>query len=180
MSVIKGGTKTDYYHVGAYDGNGNFVPNESHEIERGTGTINAFRIQETDESTISAFHLPDSKNEFSSGFFLERPGPDTEQAMQKKRIPEGVYKLHANSGSRYQGVPRLYKNDEGIGGQFDMRAILIHVGNTSNDTEGCLLPGSYMRQNFVGDSKNTFNKLSNYIQLKGWNVTLNLFNAFKR
>lgn len=79
------------------------VPNESYEIERGTGTINAFRIQETEESTISAFHLPDSKNEFSSGFFLERPGPDTERSMQKKRIPEGVYKLHANNGSRYQG-----------------------------------------------------------------------------
>lgn len=176
----KGGSTTDYYSVGTYEGK-NFTSYADYEIERGEGTINSFRIKETDKSTISAFHIPETNTE---GFFLERPGPDTEESEQFLRIPAAQYGLHKNSGSRFPGVPRLYllktdNNNEGVGGAFDKRAILIHAGNTPDDTAGCLLPGSTMSTDFVGGSRATLKKITDYITSKNWNCMLNIFNAFK-
>ena len=171
----KGGSTTDYYGVGTYEGE-KFSSYSSYEIERGDGAINSFRIQETDNSTISAFHIPETN---TSGFILERPGPDTSESGQSLRIPAGQYGLHTNQGSRFPGVPRLYLPNEGIGGKFDERGILIHRGNRPEDSNGCLLPGSSMTIDFVGDSKNTLHKITNYVASKNWLVKLNIFNAFK-
>jgi RHS repeat-associated protein len=171
----KGGSTTDYYSVGTYEGE-KFSSYSNYEIERGDGTINSFRIQETDKSTISAFHIPETN---TSGFILERPGPDTSDSEQSLRIPANQYGLHENQGSHYPGVPRLYLPNEGIGGKFDTRGILIHVGNYPDDSKGCLLPGSSRTIDFVGNSKITLPKITNYVASKNWLVKLNIFNAFK-
>ena len=171
----KGGSTTDYYSVGTYEGE-KFSSYSNYEIERGDGTINSFRIQETDKSTTSAFHIPETN---TSGFILERPGPDTSDSEQSLRIPANQYGLHENQGSHYPGVPRLYLPNEGIGGKFDTRGILIHVGNYPDDSKGCLLPGSSRTIDFVGNSKITLSKITNYVASKNWLVKLNIFNAFK-
>ncbi len=171
----KGGSTTDYYSVGTYEGE-KFSSYSNYEIERGDGAINSFRIQETDKSTISAFHIPETN---TSGFILERPGPDTSDSEQSLRIPANQYGLHENQGSRYPGVPRLYLPNEGIGGKFDKRGILIHVGNYPDDSKGCLLPGSSRSKDFVGNSGITLPQITNYVASKKWLVKLNIFNAFK-
>ena len=171
----KGGSITDYYSVGTYEGE-KFSSYSNYEIERGDGAINSFRIQETDKSTISAFHIPE---ENTSGFILERPGPDTSESGQSLRIPAGQYGLHANDGSHYPGAPRLYLPNEGIEGNFDKRGILIHVGNYPEDSKGCLLPGSIRTKDFVGHSGKTLPMISGYCVSKKWMVKLNIFNAFK-
>ena len=171
----KGGSTTDYYSVGTYEGE-KFSSYSNYEIEHGDGTINSFRIQETNKSTISAFHIPETN---TSGFILERPGPDTSDSEQSLRIPANQYGLHENQGSHYPGVPRLYLPNEGIGGKFDTRGILIHVGNYPDDSKGCLLPGSSRTIDFVGNSKITLPKITNYVASKNWLVKLNIFNAFK-
>jgi hypothetical protein len=171
----KGGSITDYYSVGTYEGE-KFSSYSNYEIERGDGAINSFRIQETDKSTISAFHIPE---ENTSGFILERPGPDTSESGQSLRIPAGQYGLHANDGSHYPGAPRLYLPNEGIEGNFDKRGILIHVGNYPEDSKGCLLPGSIRTKDFVGNSGKTLPMISGYCVSKKWMVKLNIFNAFK-
>ena len=171
----KGGSVMDYYSVGTYEGE-NFSSYSNYEIRRGDGAINSFRIQETDKSTISAFHIPETN---TSGFILERPGPDTSDSGQSLRIPVGQYGLHENQGSHYPGVPRLYLPNEGIGGKFDTRGILIHVGNYPDDSKGCLLPDSSRTIDFVGNSKITLPKITNYVASKNWLVKLNIFNAFK-
>ena len=176
----KGGNDVDYYSVGTYVEDGFFNSYANYEIQRGSGTINAFRIIETSESTISAFHIPDANGEFNSGFFLERPGPDTEQMGQRLRIPEGIYKLHPHHSNKYTNVPRLFKETEGIGGTFDRRGILIHRGNKPQHTDGCLLPGNYMQTNFVGESTTSLNNLMLYIEYKKWNINLNIYNALKK
>ena len=55
----KGGSVMDYYSVGTYE-EGIFYSYSDFEIRRGDGVINSFRIQETDKSTISAFHIPET------------------------------------------------------------------------------------------------------------------------
>jgi len=50
-------------------------------------------------------------------------------------IPEGTYKVVPHTGTKYKGVWRL----EGVPGRS---AILIHNGNTEDNTEGCILVGS--------------------------------------
>jgi RHS repeat-associated protein len=171
----KGGSTTDYYSVGVHEGKA-FSSCSNYEIERDEGTINSFRIQETDNSTISAFHIPETNVE---GFFLERPGPDTEESGQSLRIPAGQYSMYENPGSRYPGVPRLYSPAEGVGGTFDQRGILMHIGNYPDDTKGCLLPGSSYAPDFVGNSGNTLKNIMNYIVTTGWGCKLNIYNTPK-
>jgi hypothetical protein len=50
-------------------------------------------------------------------------------------IPEGTYKVVPHNGTKYQGVWRL----ENVPGRS---AILIHAGNTEDDTRGCILVGT--------------------------------------
>lgn len=52
--------------------------------------------------------------------------------------------------------------------QFDTRGILIHVGNYPDDSKGCLLPGSSRTIDFVGNSKITLPKITNYVASKNF------------
>ena len=171
----KGGSITDYYTVGTYE-KGVFNSYSDFEIKRGDGVINSFRIEETNKSTISAFHIPETN---TAGFFLERPGPDTAEPGKALRIPFGQYGLYENNGTRYPCVPRLYLLNEGIDGNFANRGILIHVGNFPENSMGCLLPGNSRATDFVGNSRNTLSEITSYIVSKKWMVRLNIFNVFK-
>jgi hypothetical protein len=71
----------------------------------------------------------------------------------KTAIPEGIYEVIINFSSRFKKpLPRLLKvpNFEGI---------LIHPGNTSRDTEGCILVGTTKSKDFVGNSRAAFKTL---------------------
>lgn len=78
-------------------------------------------------------------------------------------IPTGVYSVNMNIVSprfknkspynNYQGrVPRVM-NVKGFEG------VLIHIGNTAKDTEGCILVGKNKKVGMVLDSTATFNAL---------------------
>lgn len=63
--------------------------------------------------------------------------------FQNKRniscIPAGSYECAPHNGEKYRGVWRL----EHVPGRS---AILIHAGNTINDTRGCILPGRSFKE----------------------------------
>lgn len=60
--------------------------------------------------------------------------PDNNNLVGNSCIPEGTYKVVPHNGTRYKNVWRL----EDVPGRS---AILIHQGNTLNDTRGCILVG---------------------------------------
>ena len=174
----KGGSETDHYNVGKKDKDGNFNSEQTISIDRnGKSNINSFRIEETSESTISAFHIPDAgQGELQSGFFLEPKGPSTAVAEQNQRIPEGSYDVMKNDGKGYPGVPKLFNSEVP-----KSRGILIHNGNTKDDTSGCLLVGSSKSTNSVGNSVNTLGKMNNYMNNRRHpNIRVNIFNVIKK
>ena len=174
----EGKDETDYYQIGTMINN-EFAQYATIDIPRGSkDNINVFRYEETENSTISAYHIPNSMNGDNSNFFLERPGPDSSISGKRLRIPQGAYMLAPNPGSKYLGVPRLYLDLEGTDGVFWTRGILIHTGNVPTDTEGCLLPGEQKFIDRVSNSRNALSSLHNYITAKQWNVQLNIYNVF--
>ena len=174
----EGKDETDYYQIGTMINN-EFAQYATIDIPRGSkDNINVFRYEETENSTISAYHIPNSMNGDNSNFFLERPGPDTSISGKRLRIPQGTYMLAPNPGSKYPGVPRLYLDSEGTDNDFWTRGILIHAGNVPSDTEGCLLPGEQKFVDKVSNSRNALSSLQNYITAKRWNVQLNIYNVF--
>jgi hypothetical protein len=69
-------------------------------------------------------------------------------------IPKGTYKIIINFSAHFQQDLPLLLNVPGFEG------VRIHCGNTSKDTEGCLLLGaSWNGGDFVGNSKAAFSKL---------------------
>jgi hypothetical protein len=88
--------------------------------------------------------------------------PDNNNAKGISCIPAGIYKVIKHDGTKYKNVWRLLN----VPGR---EAILIHNGNTIEDTEGCILVGKdrAMIQGRVSgkllpgvrDSKVTLNKL---------------------
>lgn len=61
--------------------------------------------------------------------------PWNDNAKGKSCIPAGIYRVKKFSGTRYKNVWEI----TGVPGRA---AILIHNGNTTDDTQGCVLVGA--------------------------------------
>ncbi len=121
-----------------------------------TVTIRLVRKWETNKSTIGEFSI-DNTN--VKGYIIEEKGPDTTTSGIEQRIPIGTYNLEWHSGTKIKKGLKLY-NDV----VSKSRAILIHAGNSADDTEGCLLPGSIKSQDYVGGSRDKLKEIFDYIE----------------
>lgn len=68
-------------------------------------------------------------------------------------IPTGIYKIEITYSPKYKRMMPLLIGVKGYSG------IRIHSGNTSKDTEGCLLVGRNTKVGMVTDSRNTYQRL---------------------
>lgn len=68
-------------------------------------------------------------------------------------IPRGTYALEITPSNRFKRDMLQVMEVPGFAG------IRIHAGNTSADTEGCLLVGDTRSNDFVGNSRNALVKL---------------------
>lgn len=77
----------------------------------------------------------------------------------KTAIPQGRYRVTLTMSKRFARVLPLINSVEGFEG------IRIHPGNTSADTEGCLLPGMSVAPNgcSVLESRHAFKKVYDLI-----------------
>lgn len=68
-------------------------------------------------------------------------------------IPTGTYTVILNYSNRFKRIMPLVMNVKGFAG------IRIHAGNTSEDTDGCILVGENKAKGKVLNSKETYNRL---------------------
>ena len=71
----------------------------------------------------------------------------------KTAIPVGKYKIKLTESLRFKKLMPRLENVPGFTG------VLIHAGNTAEDTEGCILVGKNRVKGKVLDSRETFQKL---------------------
>jgi hypothetical protein len=98
-------------------------------------------VAETDEETVSSITV----DGVDYGFILEDQHRDV-KVMSDTRIPRGRYKLglrtvgghHARYKKRY---PNIHKGMIQVLNVPGFEYILFHIGNTDEDTEGCLING---------------------------------------
>jgi predicted chitinase len=119
-------------------------------------TIRLVRKWQTKKSTIGEFTIDNTQ---IKGFILEERGPDTTESGKEQRVPIGTYNLEWHSGTKIKKGLKLF-NDV----VSKDRAILIHSGNTADDTEGCLLPGTTRSTDFVGGSKDKLKEIFTYVE----------------
>lgn len=100
------------------------------------------RFEFTDNSTIGRLFINDK-------FFcytIEDKVRD-EKIKGITAIPKGTYKVVVNMSNRFKVMMPLLLDVPNFEG------VRIHSGNTSADTEGCIILGYTKSPNFVGNSK---------------------------
>lgn len=85
----------------------------------------------------------------------EVPGkPVSEWKVPKETaIPSGTYNVIINESARFKRPLPLLVNVPGFSG------VRIHPGNTSEDTEGCILVGSQVNGDAIIESRKAFDAL---------------------
>jgi hypothetical protein len=111
------------------------------------------RKEFTDNSTIGELAV----NGVSECFILEDKDRKLETGAKKihglTAIPRGRYEIVITFSNRFQQyLPLLLSVPQYEG-------VRIHSGNTSANTEGCLLPGTTKSKDFVGGSRDAFQRL---------------------
>lgn len=82
-------------------------------------------------------------------------------------IPTGHYDIEITYSPKYKRMMPLLIGVKGFSG------IRIHSGNTSKDTEGCLLVGKNTKVGMVTESRNTYQRL--FAMMQGQkNITIDI------
>jgi hypothetical protein len=82
--------------------------------------------------------------------------PWIENRRYNSCIPEGVYRITKYSGTNFHDSFWLHDVP-------NRHAIMIHVGNTIHDTQGCILPGLEITPRGVLQSKNAMKVLNDQL-----------------
>lgn len=90
----------------------------------------------------------------------DRVRPEGEKVYGKTAIPEGTYEVKLTYSPRFKKILPEILNVPNFSG------IRIHTGNSSKDTEGCILVGTWdgEKEDWISDSKIAFNKLMSLLE----------------
>lgn len=122
--------------------------------------LNSLTTLNLDELTLTIKRVPNSSctegKLYLNGKYFCDTLEDVERLKKIKNetaIPKGTYRTIINYSPKFKKeYPRLLDVP-----QFD--GILIHCGNTIDDTSGCILVGNKSKDCTLKNSRNTFNKL---------------------
>lgn len=101
-----------------------------------------------------------------------------EKVYGKTAIPEGTYEMVLSYSPRFKKILPEILNVPNFTG------IRIHCGNSSADSSGCILVGTWdgEKEDWVSDSKVAFNKLMSLLQKAADNkekITITVNNSWK-
>lgn len=90
----------------------------------------------------------------------DRVRPEGEKVYGKTAIPEGTYEVKLTYSPRFKKILPEILNVPNFSG------IRIHTGNSSKDTEGCIIVGTWdgEKEDWVGSSKIAFDKLMSLLE----------------
>lgn len=90
----------------------------------------------------------------------DRVRPEGEKVYGKTAIPEGKYEIELIHSPRFKKILPEILNVPNFSG------IRIHTGNSSKDTEGCIIVGTWdgEKEDWVGSSKIAFDKLMSLLE----------------
>lgn len=108
----------------------------------------------------------------------DRVRPEGEKVYGKTAIPEGTYEMVLSYSPRFKKILPEILNVPNFTG------IRIHCGNSSADSSGCILVGTWdgEKEDWVSDSKIAFNKLMSLLQEAVDNkeeITITINNSYK-
>ena len=83
-------------------------------------------------------------------------------------IPTGIYQVTITYSPKYKKNMPLVNNVKGYSG------IRIHSGNTSKDTEGCLVVGKNTKVGMVTDSRKTYNAFFKRLQQTNGKIIIDI------
>lgn len=122
--------------------------------------LRLLRIQNYNDYTIGALYI-DNRLQC---FVLEDEKREV-KIKSETRIPRGLYKLRLQTSgtlhSRYSKIFPFHKGMLHVQNVPNFEGIMIHVGNTDEDTAGCLLVGTghVVGQNMISNSRQAYSEL---------------------
>lgn len=108
----------------------------------------------------------------------DRVRPEGEKVYGETAIPEGMYEVKLTHSPRFKKILPEILNVPNFSG------IRIHTGNSSKDTEGCILVGTWdgEKEDWTSDSRIAFEKLMSLLQKaedKKESITITINNSWK-
>lgn len=90
----------------------------------------------------------------------DRVRPEGEKVYGETAIPEGMYEVKLTHSPRFKKILPEILNVPNFSG------IRIHTGNSSKDTEGCILVGTWdgEKEDWVGNSRIAFDELMTLLE----------------
>lgn len=115
------------------------------------------RIFKTNTFTIGELYI---NEKYVTDTLEDRVRPEGEKVYGETAIPEGTYEVKLTHSPRFKKILPEILNVPNFSG------IRIHTGNSSKDTEGCILVGTWdgEKEDWVSDSKIAFNKLMSLLE----------------
>jgi hypothetical protein len=115
------------------------------------------RIFKTNTFTIGELYI---NEKYVTDTLEDRVRPEGEKVYGKTAIPEGTYEVKLTHSPRFKKILPEILNVPNFSG------IRIHTGNSSKDTEGCIIVGTWdgEKEDWVGSSKIAFDELMTLLE----------------
>jgi len=132
--------------------------------------LELYRFSTQNESTLGILYLVnDGTNQKDFLCFTLEDEKRAVKVYGETRIPQGTYKIEYRKEGGYHNkytkrFPRIHRGMLEVRDVPNFTHILLHCGNTDNDTDGCLLVGNVISQNitkdgFLGQSTDCYKRI---------------------